>query len=207
MQAYERTSLRRELEEAMLPLRLARKRKGQPKGGWLRGIRLAVGLPVEEAARRMGVKRWEIHRLEASERDSRIMLSTLERAAAGLGFDLVYGLVPREGTLEDLASAQTQAHEEALEKKRAAREAEKAPWVEFIGWRETFLKALQTMLRREGYRVRPRKTDRGDEQKMIDFEQGLRALKLAGMLGPFMKEFMEGRERGNEGPREQKNSF
>jgi hypothetical protein len=59
MQGYERDKLRRELDEALLPFRLARKRKGDGTGwggtGWLKSIRQAVGVPVDEVARRLGV--------------------------------------------------------------------------------------------------------------------------------------------------------
>jgi len=51
MQACERTNLREELDEALLPFRLVRKRKGKPRDGWVRGIREAIGLPVEELER------------------------------------------------------------------------------------------------------------------------------------------------------------
>ena len=59
MQGYERDKLRRELDEALLPFRLARKRKGDGTGwggtGWLKSIRQAVGVPVDEVARRQEV--------------------------------------------------------------------------------------------------------------------------------------------------------
>lgn len=195
MQAYERTNLREELDEALLPFRLVRKRKGKPRDGWVRGIREAIGLPVEELARRVGVQRWEIHRIEKSEQSQRVMLSTLKRAAEGLGCEVVYALVPKEGTLKEMAREQEAAREEALEKRRAARERGQEEWAKFIGWEATFFKTLQMVLRKEGYRVRPRKTNRGDEQKIRDFEQGLRAMQLAGMLGPFMQKFLEEQEK------------
>jgi predicted DNA-binding mobile mystery protein A len=187
MQGSMRTNYRRELDERMLPFRLVRKGKG--KAGWLRGIRQAVGIPVEDLAQRMGVKRWEIRLLELAEEGSRIQLGTLRRAAEGLGCELVYGLVPKEGTLEEMAAEQAQAREKAKAQKQ---QEAKEPFLKYIGWRESFLGALRTILRREGYRVRPSKTDRGVAQEMADFEMNLRVLKLAGMLGPFMKEFMEG---------------
>jgi hypothetical protein len=85
--------------------------------------------------------------------------------------------------------------EEALEKRRAAREEGKEEVAKFIGWEETFFKTLQMILRQEGYRVRPRKTDRGDEEKMAEFEQSVRVMKLAGMLGPFMRACIEEKEK------------
>ena len=120
MRVNERECLRQEMDEALLPFRLVRKRKGKPKHGWLRGIREAVGIPVGELARRMGVCRWEIVRLEKSEESQRIMLSTLHRAAEGLGCELVYALVPKEGALEEMAAAQTRVREMAKAQKRQA---------------------------------------------------------------------------------------
>ena len=170
MKGYERNILRRELDEALLAFRLARKRRGGGQG-WLRSIRQALGIPVDEVARRLGVTRWEVHRLEESERNSRIMLATLSRAAKGLGCELVYALTPKVGTLEDLADEQRREREEALTCKREAREAERKPWLEEIGWREKFHRALRTILRREGVRVRPRKTERGVAKQMEEFEE------------------------------------
>lgn len=194
MRAYERECLRQEMDEALLPFRLVRKRKGKPKHGWLRGIREAVGIPVEELARRMGVCRWEIVRLEKSEESQRIMLSTLHRAAEGLGCELVYALVPKEGALEEMAAAQTRVREMAKAQKRQEHEAAKQVYLDFIGWRPMVLKALRAILRREGYRVRPAKTERNVAKEIDNFLQNVRVLKVAGMLGGFMKQFMEEQE-------------
>lgn len=196
MQGSVRRNYRQELEEGLLPFRLARKRKGKPRSGWLRGIREAVGIPVDEVARRLGVCRWEIRRLEKSEENRRIQLATLQRAAEGLGCELVYALVPKEGTLEEMAAAQDGMRAEALAKRRAERDEGKEALAQFVGMRESYLAAMQTMLRREGYRVRPRKTDRGDEQKMAEFERNIRVMKMAGMLGPFMREFLREQAEG-----------
>ena len=191
MEGSKRTICRQELEEGLLPFQMARKPTGKPKRGWLRGIREAVGIPVDEVARRMGVCRWEIRRLEKSEERQRIQLATLKRAAEGLGCELVYALVPKEGTLKEMAAAQEEARRRALEKRRAEREEGAEALAKFIGWKETYLAAMQTMLRKEGYRVRPRTTDRGDEEKMAAFELQIRVMKMSGMLGPFMREFLK----------------
>ena len=194
MRVYERECLRQEMDEALVPFRLVRERKGKPKHGWLRGIREAVGIPVEELARRMGVCRWEIVRLEKSEESQRIMLSTLHRAAEGLGCELVYALVPKEGALEEMAAAQTRVREMAKAQKRQEHEAAKQVYLDFIGWRPMVLKALRAILRREGYRVRMAKTDRNVAKEIDNFLQNVRVLKVAGMLGGFMKQFMEEQE-------------
>jgi len=192
MRGFERDNLRKELDEALLPFRLMRKRKGGAIG-WLRSIRQAAGIPVDEVARRLGVCRWEVHRLEESEINSRIMLATLSRAAKGLGCELVYELRPKEGTLETLAAEKRRVREEALKEKREKRMAEKQPWLEAIGWREKMLGNLRTILRRNGVRVRPRKTERGVAKQQAEYKETVELAKLAGVMGP---EMAKSREQG-----------
>ena len=194
MQGYERNNLRRELDEALLPFRLVRKRKGSAKKGWVQSIRQAIGMPVDELARRMGVCRWEIHRLEDSEKNSRIMLATLSRAAKGLGCELVYALAPKEGTLEDLAAEHRRVRERALEEKREERAAQRKPWLEEIGWREKFLGSLRTIMRNEGFRIRPRKTDNGIAKQQEEYEKTMKLAAMARVMGPLMIEMKKDKE-------------
>ena len=148
---------RKKLDETMLAFRLARRAVGETKG-CLRAVRQAVGIPVDEVARRLGVCRWEVFRLEKSESESRIMLNTLRRAAAALDCELVYGLTPREGTLEELAAAQKAAHEKALEesheKRRAEPKATEEKVLKQIRWRRAILKGFRRGLRQAGMKVR-----------------------------------------------------
>lgn len=110
--------LRQRLDETLLAFRTARKlaeSDGVEGHGWLRTVRKATGVPSDVLAKRLGVERPEVFRLERTERESRIMLANLERAAEALGCELVYALVPRKGSLEDLAEAECLAREEAVE--------------------------------------------------------------------------------------------
>src|SRR5215217_7999866 len=91
MQARARSALDRRLADwRRLPAREAR-----PHGGWVRAIRDALGMSAADLAERMGVTQSTVARLESSERDGRIQLDTLQRAADALDCDLVYALVPR----------------------------------------------------------------------------------------------------------------
>jgi hypothetical protein len=65
---------------------------------------------------------------------------------------------------------------------------QRKPWLEAIGWREKFWGVLRTKLRTEGFRVRPRTTERGVEKQMEEFRQALELVKLADVMGPAMKE-------------------
>ena len=100
----ERTELRRRLDERLLAFRLARKaaatdqKTAAETRSWLRAVRQAVGVPVEVMARRLGVNKYEVFRVEKAEWESRIVLGTLRRAADALGCGLIYALAPREGS-------------------------------------------------------------------------------------------------------------
>lgn len=71
-----------------------------PKGGWVRAIREALGMPRHALAKRMGVGDRRIQQLEAGEASGNITVETLARAAAALDCELVIALVPR-APLED----------------------------------------------------------------------------------------------------------
>jgi len=180
--AGKQEKLRQRLEEKLLVFRVAQKGAGTTEG-WLRPIQQAQGIPVDELARRMGVCRWEVFRLEKAEIESRIMLGTLRRAAAGLGCELIYALAPVKGTLEELAAEHSAAHEKTLKAKRAARQAQLKLWLEKIGWREKFRNVLRTLLRRDGIRVRPRKTTRGDKRRMEDMRVAMKLVEAGRGIG------------------------
>jgi transcriptional regulator with XRE-family HTH domain len=156
----EKADLRRHLDEASLVFRVARKtaaadrRTAADTGSWLRAVRQAVGIPVDEVARRLGVIKWEVFRLEKAERDSRIVMATLRRAADALGCELIYALIPREGSLEDLAAQQRRAWEEARERARKEEYKRKEEIEDWMDWRPTMRRFIRREFRKHGIRVR-----------------------------------------------------
>jgi transcriptional regulator with XRE-family HTH domain len=186
MEEFERGKIREELEEALLPFRLMRRQRrkrgcaGRGGTGWLKNVREAIGMPVSELAQELGVSRWEIHRVEASEMNARIKVATLSRMAKGLGCELVYALVPKTGTLESMAATHRRAREKEIAERQWQQKLKRKPWLEEIGFREIFLRYLRTKLRKEGFRVRPRKTDNGVAKQEEAFRE---MMKLAGLAG------------------------
>jgi predicted DNA-binding mobile mystery protein A len=67
----------------------------RPRGGWVAAVREALGMTQTQLAKRMGIARPSLARLEANEVDYRITLGRLKAAAEALGCDLQYVLVPR----------------------------------------------------------------------------------------------------------------
>jgi predicted DNA-binding mobile mystery protein A len=74
----------------------------RPPSGWIKSIRVALGMTAAELARRLGVGVPTVTRLELSEAEDRITLSTLRRAAAALDCELHYALVPKQSLAETL---------------------------------------------------------------------------------------------------------
>lgn len=67
----------------------------RPRGGWVRSIRAALGMTVQQLARRVGVSQSSVSQIEKSESARRVQLDTLARIADALDCELVYALVPR----------------------------------------------------------------------------------------------------------------
>ena len=76
-----------------------------------------------------------------------------------------------------------EARERTLEAKRAARQARMEPWLKKIGWREKFRQALRTLLRKDGVRLRPRKTTRGDTRRMEDLRVAMKLVAAGPRTG------------------------
>jgi predicted DNA-binding mobile mystery protein A len=149
--------LRQMLDRKLLAFRVARETAGET-AGWLRAIRQAVGVRVEEAAERQGVCRWEVFRLEKAEQTGRIRLESLRRAAEAMDCELVYALVPRKGTLETMAAGQKAAREQewkaAVEKKQAASKEREEAVLKQIDWKAAMRRVFRRKLRAAGVRVR-----------------------------------------------------
>lgn len=91
-----------QLERALTPF-LATKEIPRPQKGWIRAIREATGITVREMAKRLRKAPSVAAHLEGSEAEYRITLGRLREAADALGCQLVYALVPKSGSLQELA--------------------------------------------------------------------------------------------------------
>jgi predicted DNA-binding mobile mystery protein A len=101
-----------QLERALTHF-LAAKDTQRPQKGWIRAIREATGVTVRDLARRLHRAPSVAAHLEGSEAEYRITLASLRDAADALGCQLVYALVPKSGSIQELAEerARTKAAE------------------------------------------------------------------------------------------------
>jgi predicted DNA-binding mobile mystery protein A len=107
-----RTLRSKQLERALEAF-VPAKSSPRPQKGWLRAIREATGISLREMAIRLKKTTTLAAKLEKSEAEYRITLSSLRDAADALGCQLVYALVPKSGTVQQLAEegARTKAAE------------------------------------------------------------------------------------------------
>ncbi len=77
-----------------------------PQRGWIRAIREALGMSAAQLAKRLGVSRGALYKLEEREASRSIGLKQLDRAANAMDCDVFYAMVPRD-TLEQSIRSQS----------------------------------------------------------------------------------------------------
>lgn len=101
MRKEQRPLAQRELDIKQRWFRVAGK-QNRYRSAWLRDVRQALGVPVAELSRKLKVNPSVFFRLEEREQRKRVSLSTLERMAGAMDCKLVYAIVPKHGTLEQM---------------------------------------------------------------------------------------------------------
>jgi predicted DNA-binding mobile mystery protein A len=86
---------RAHLDERFRELGPAR-RYAPPVHGWIKAVRQALGMSMEQLAKRLKIKQPSLVHLEQSEVKGTIELATLRRVAEALDCTLVYALVPNK---------------------------------------------------------------------------------------------------------------
>lgn len=82
-----------------------------PTGGWVRAMRNALGMSVAQLAKRLNITRAAVYNLEKREVGRNVTLQQLDRAAAALGCEVQYALVPKK-PLEQIIRDQARAKAE-----------------------------------------------------------------------------------------------
>ncbi|WP_417611272.1 mobile mystery protein A [Owenweeksia hongkongensis] len=73
-----------------------------PTTGWVKAIRTTLGMTLEQLGQRLSIAKQNVGKLEKREQDGSITLKSLRDAANALDMELVYGLVPKDGSLDTL---------------------------------------------------------------------------------------------------------
>ena len=84
----------------------------RPQRGWLRAVREALGVTIREVSGKMRKTPQTVASFEKSEAADRITLQTLRRYAEAVDCELVYAIVPKNGSLKQLAETRIRAKAE-----------------------------------------------------------------------------------------------
>ncbi len=79
-----------------------------PQAGWLRAVRTSLGMSLEQLGRKMGIAKQSASDIERREPEGTVTINTLREAAAAMDMELVYGFVPKDGSLEGLVDRKSE---------------------------------------------------------------------------------------------------
>jgi predicted DNA-binding mobile mystery protein A len=88
-----------------------------PGEGWIATVRKALGMSAAQLARRLGVTRARISKVEKAELSGAVTLKSMQAIAEAMGCRLVYAIVPANGRAEDVIAAQAHRTARALVEK------------------------------------------------------------------------------------------
>jgi predicted DNA-binding mobile mystery protein A len=90
-----------QLEEKMTPYG-QQLTTSMPPSGWIKAIRTTLGMSLQQFGNKLGISKQSASEIEKREQDGSITLKSLRDAASAMDMDLVYGLVPKDGSLNAL---------------------------------------------------------------------------------------------------------
>lgn len=72
-----------------------------PSNGWIRAIRTALGIPRRSVAKKLGISEPTLLGIEEREVEGTVSIKTLRETAEAMDLVLVYGFVPKDGSLRN----------------------------------------------------------------------------------------------------------
>ena len=73
-----------------------------PSKGWVNAIRLALNMSLKQLAKRLNITSQSVKEIESREADKKITLEKLNEVASALNLKLVYGFIPKDGSLDKM---------------------------------------------------------------------------------------------------------
>ena len=90
-----------QLDQKLIPFYETRKVVVSQRG-WVNTIRTALNMTMAQLGAKLNITRQGVNRIEESEANGTITLNSLKAVANAMDLKLVYGLVPNNGTINDL---------------------------------------------------------------------------------------------------------
>jgi predicted DNA-binding mobile mystery protein A len=73
-----------------------------PSGGWINLIRTTLNMSLKQLGKKLKITSQSVKEIEAREADKKITLEKLNEVAEALNLKLVYGFIPKDGSLEKM---------------------------------------------------------------------------------------------------------
>jgi predicted DNA-binding mobile mystery protein A len=80
----------------------ALKQVAMPPTGWIKAIRTAIGMSMQQLGNKLKISRQGVMDMEKREKEGSITLKSLREIARALDMQLVYGFVPNDESLDAL---------------------------------------------------------------------------------------------------------
>lgn len=78
------------------------KKIAPPPTGWIKAVRTALGMSLQQLGAKLLITKQSIQDIERREKEGSVTIKTLRELANALDMELVYGLVPKDGSLDAL---------------------------------------------------------------------------------------------------------
>jgi predicted DNA-binding mobile mystery protein A len=78
------------------------KKISPPPTGWIKAVRSALGMTLQQLGAKIGITKQSLMSIERREIDGNVTIKTLREVAKALDMELVYGFVPKDGSLDAL---------------------------------------------------------------------------------------------------------
>jgi len=79
-----------------------------PDKGWINTIRTTLNMTMAQLGTKLGVTKQGVNRIEESEAKGSISINSLKEVGDALELKLVYGFVPKDGTIDKLINNKAQ---------------------------------------------------------------------------------------------------
>lgn len=72
----------------------------RPSIGWIKSVRTALGISLQQLGNKKDISKQSVLSIEKREQDGTITLNALREAGDAMGLELVYGFIPKDGSLD-----------------------------------------------------------------------------------------------------------
>ena len=79
----------------------------RPKEGWVKEVRNALGMSLEDLGKRLGTIKQRVLAIEKSELEGKVTVESLQKTAEAMGCEFIYFIVPKE-SLADIIETQAE---------------------------------------------------------------------------------------------------